>query len=127
MAGGGGGGGGPAGSGSVHVVGGGGNTGDSSDSGSTGGGGGRISDDVIASPFDIGDMPFIELLMTPLHDDVMEGGGGGAGGAMGGLARVEGGAGGMCSEGAPSGLRCASVCDLLSSFISAANTCSNWG
>lgn len=111
----------------MHVFGGGGNTGDSSVSGSIGGGGGRISDEVIASPFDIGDMPFIELLMTPLNDDVIEAGGGGAGGTQGCMASVEGGGGGMASEGAPSGLRCASVWDLLSSFISAANTCSNCG
>lgn len=90
-------------------AGGGGNTGDCSDSGSTSGGGGRISDDVIASPFDIGDTPFIDVLMTPLNDDVMEAGGGGAGGTMGVMASVEGGGGGMDSEGAPSGLRCASV------------------
>lgn len=92
--GGGGGGGGPAGSGSVQA-GGGGNSAEPPDSGSSGGGGGSTSEDDITSPF-MGDAPFV----TAMYDDVMD-----AGGDSGWMASVDGGGGGMDSEGAPSGLR----------------------
>lgn len=109
-----------------------------------------MRDDVIESPLDIGEMPcvidavvkpFIDEVIDvmPLIDDVIddvmgaiggigreEGGEGGIGivGGAGGISS-EGGEGGMASDGAPSGLRCDSVRSLLSSFISAANTCSS--
>lgn len=53
---------------------------------------------------------------TPFAIEVMEVSGSEEGGIGGG---------GMASDGAPSGFRCASVCALLSSFISVASTCSN--
>lgn len=127
----GGGGGGCAGSGRTDGAGGGGNTGDSSTSPSCGGGGGgNTSDDVIESPFDIGDTPFIEVditfdVMDPFIELVITGGRGRDGCMMLWRGNEDGGGGGIASEGAPSGLRCASVCDLLSSFISAASTCSS--
>lgn len=65
---------------------------------------------------------------APFIDAVIPGGGGGGAGGTKGCMGSElggGGGGGMASDGAPSGLRWASVWDLLSSFISAARTCSN--
>lgn len=77
-----------------------------------------LDDDVI-----IPGTPFVDVVMMPLVDtDVVIGV---DGWWMDVRGREEGGGGGIDSEGAPSGLRCASVVDLLSSFISAARTCSN--
>lgn len=120
----GGGGGGPAGSGKEHA-GGGGNIGDSSTEGSKIGGGGIMSDDDITSlplvkddVISHGDIPFDKPFVS---DDVMD-----AGWWIDCKARVDGGGGGMASDGAPSGFLCASVSAIVKSSISSANTVSSY-